>query len=285
MGDTHRRIAPALLRADPAASARRLGALAEYTDRAVLGPEGFCCSNYEACLASIGPKDRFFEGQLSHVGHHYDLERAGRPLRIVVVGQEYGGRRTSLTLAQRYAEVHDASGLARRYYADSEHPARNPHMRGTTSALRVILGLGLGADWDEEFVQSVDGERFHLFDCFALVNALLCSAHPIRGAQGRSTRLMRHNCLRHFAATIAILEPTLMVLQGDGVQNWIGPVLGLMEDRTENLAEAIVAGKGILVCRFSHPSAWGVLRWGDRLDAPYLREVVEPTLRLAVESL
>lgn len=62
-------------------------------------------------------------------------------------------------------------------------------------------------------------------------------------------------------------------------------MLGLMEDRTENLAEATVAGRTILVCRFSHPSARGVLRWGDRLDAPYLQGVVEPTLRLAVESL
>jgi hypothetical protein len=58
-----------------------------------------------------------------------------------------------------------------------------------------------------------------------------------------------------------------------------------MDDRTENLAEAHIAGSRVLVCRFSHPSARGVLRWGDRLDRAYLREVVEPTLRLAVASL
>ncbi|HEV8178141.1 MAG TPA: hypothetical protein VGP44_10690, partial [Gemmatimonadales bacterium] len=196
-----------------------------------------------------------------------------------------GGTRTSISLHERYEEIHDTSGLACRYYADPEHPPRNPHMRGTTSALRLILGKGLGADWEEEFIQPDEGERFHVFDAFALVNVLLCAAHPLRGAKGRSTKVMRRNCLRHFEATMRILEPTLMVLQGEGVQNWIGPVLGLMDDRTEHLAEAQVTGNRVLVCRFSHPSAHGVLQWGARLDAPYLREVVEPTLRLAVASL
>jgi len=275
----------ASLEADPAATARRLQALRAYMEANVLGPDGFCCTSYSTCLGSIGPRERFFEGQLSHVGHHYDLHLNGRPLRIVVVGQEYGGTRTSISLQDRYEELHDGSGLASRYYADSDHPPRNPHMRGTTSALRVILGKGLGEEWDDEFVQATSGNRFHLFDAFALVNALLCSAHPIRGAQGRSSKTMRRNCVRHFAATIAILDPTLMILQGEGVQNWIAPVLGPMDDRTENLAEAHIAGSRVLVCRFSHPSARGVLRWGDRLDRAYLREVVEPTLRLAVASL
>lgn len=273
------------LRSDPAATAHRLRALGDYMEANVLGPQGFHCSSYPACLGSIRPQARFYEGQLSHVGRHFDLHKDGRALRIVVVGQEYGGTRTSISLRDRYEELHDTSGLARRYYADSEHPARNPHMRGTTSALRLILGKGLGADWEEEFVQTAEGERFHVFDAFALVNVLLCAAHPLRGAQGRSTKTMRRNCLRHFAATMEILEPTLMVLQGQGVQDWIGPVLGLMDDRTEHLAEAHVTGNRVLVCRFSHPSAHGALQWGARLDAPYLQEVVEPTLRLAVASL
>jgi uracil-DNA glycosylase len=93
---------------------------------------------------------------------------------------------------------------------------------------------------------------------------------------------MRRNCLRHLAATMQILQPTLMVLQGEGVQNWIAPVLGLMKDRTEHLAETHVAGNRVFVCRVSHPSApTHAISWGNRLDAPYLVEVVEPTLRLA----
>ena len=281
--------APPILRADKAATAQRLRALRRYMDANVLGPQGFCCASLAACRDSIRDGNRFFEGQLSHVGRHYDLFRDGRPLRVVVVGQENGAPRqgvdpSCISLAKRYEQIHDSSGLAHRCYVDSEHPPRNPHMKGTTSALRVIFGKGLGKDWEEEFIQTGEGEPFHIFDAFALVNVLLCSNFPADKNTGAPTKVMRRNCLRHFAATMRVLEPTLMVLQGEGVQDWIAPVLGLMDERTSHLAETHLAAGRVLVCRFSHPAAHGALSWGYR-DAPYLREVVEPTLRVALESL
>lgn len=223
-------------------------------------------------------------------GAHYDLHLDGRPLRVVVVGQEYGAPRpgidpSRISMAERYQKVHDGSGLERRYYADGTHSARNPHMRGTTAALRVIFGEAPGSDWEQEFLESAGGDRFHLFDAFSLVSVLLCSNFGATKNTGASTKTMRRNCLKHFAATMQILEPTLMVLQGEGVQDWIAPVLGLMDERAPHLAETQVAGNRVLVCRFSHPAARGSLSWGNRPDVPYLREVVEPTLRLAVSLL
>jgi hypothetical protein len=41
----------------------------------------------------------------------------------------------------------------------------------------------------------------------------------------------------------------------DPWRKWIAPVLGLMHERTDHLAEAQVAGNRVLVCRFSHHSA------------------------------
>lgn len=105
-----------------------------------------------------------------------------------MVGQENGGTRTSISLQERYEEIHDISGLARRYYADSEHPARNPHMRGTTSALRVILGKGVGAAWDDEFVHTTQGERFHVFDAFALVTCCSARRIPSEGPRAAAPR-------------------------------------------------------------------------------------------------
>jgi hypothetical protein len=275
-----------------AATDVRIDALRAYMHANVLSPAGFCCTSYQACQDSIREGDRFFEGQLSHVGHHYDLQLDQAPLRVVVVGQEYAvrspgrdSRQGEVTLDERYEMIHDSSGLSRRYYTDGAHPARNPHMRGTTSALRVIFGKELGGDWDEEFIEVPEDERFHIFDAFALINVLLCSAGPEGSSVGRSTKVMRSNCVRHFAASMQILEPTIMVLQGHGVQRWIASVLGSMVEHTPWLSEARVAGNRTLVCRFSHPSARPPLRWGDRLDAPYLREVVEPTLRLATSML
>ena len=282
---------PLRLRSNRAVTDRRIDALRTYMDANVLGPAGFCCASYDACRNSIREGDRFFEGQLSHVGHRYDLQLNQRPLRVVVVGQEYavralgrGSKQGGVTLDERYAMVHDASGLSR-YYTDGAHRGRNPHMRGTTSALRVIFGKEPGADWDEEFIRTPEGDHFHIFDAFALINVLLCSAGPEGRSLGRSTKLMRSNCLRHFAASMEILEPTILVLQGHGVQRWIAPVLGSMQEHTPHLGEARLAGSRTLVCRFSHPAAHPPLGWGNRLDASYLREVVEPTLRLATSLL
>ena len=52
---------------------------------------------------------------------------------------------------------------------------RHLHMRGITLALRTNLGVP-GLDHASEFPE-LNRLRVHLFDCFALVNRLLCSAH------------------------------------------------------------------------------------------------------------
>jgi hypothetical protein len=228
------------------------------------------------------------------VGKRYDLRLGRRPLRIVVVGQEYGmwsafeGKqvgRQHVTLEERYKQVHGRTGLSGRYYKERGARPRNPHMRGTTSALRILLGKGLGADHDGEFVTTADGEQFHIFDAFALVNVLLCSAGPPRSSEGRSSPTMRRNCLRHLRATLEILEPTVIVLQGGGVERWTAPVFEVERLITKHLAEAWLGDNRTLLCRFSHPSARGDKRWGDRLDRPYLRKVVAPTLRNVREHL
>ena len=72
-----------------------------------------------------------------------------------------------------------------------------------------------------------DNGTAHIFDGFAIVNALLCSAvkKPPAGrnaGKGASSRLMRNNCARHFCRTMEILEPTVIVAEGQGVRSWIG---------------------------------------------------------------
>jgi hypothetical protein len=217
----------------------------------------------------------------------------GVPLRAMVVGQEYGmhapqgGQEAHrrVTLDDRYRMVHDGTGMEARYYRTDDHPGRNPHMRGTTSALRVLFGRGLGSDWEDEFVSTSDVDRFHIFDGFALVNVLLCSAGPPSSSQGRSSPIMRRNCLEHFSATLEVLQPTVLILQGSGVRRWTAPVLRTEHQHSAYLVEATYPGGRALACRFSHPSARGAIRWGDKLDSHYLREIVEPTLISALSLL
>lgn len=229
---------------------------------------------------------------MSHVGRRFGLCLDDRALRIVVIGQESGwpkGRGAAeferrVSLQMPYRAIHDRSGLERRYHAQGQVPGRNPHMRGTTSALRVILGKGLGSDQDGEFVPPTNGRAFHIFDGFALVNRLLCSAGPRGSNEGHPTRTMFRNCEEHLRATLSILEPTIVIIQGGKVAR---QTMGIFRDSrslTDELHETRFDGQRVLVCTFSHPAARGSLRWGASLDAPYLKEIVEPTLRSAVRA-
>ncbi|OBJ70982.1 hypothetical protein A5643_08810 [Mycobacterium sp. 1274756.6] len=154
-------------------------------------------------------------------------------------------------------------------------------MRGTTWALRTIFGQGLGTDRDGEFVVPARGEKFHLFDGFALVNRLLCYSGPKDGVQARATRTMLDNCTTHLSATLSILEPTILILQGKKAAHGTEPVLTAGRTYSDHLYEAHLGRHRLMVCAFSHPSAHDNQRWADRTE--YLRNVVCPNLRKALK--
>ncbi len=241
----------------------------------------FICSSHDDCRGSH--RGTFYAGQLPHIGEHYDLTRNGVPFRIVVVGQEYGNGPEHVDLVARRTMVVDGSGLKSRFRAAGDFPARNPHMKGCTSVLRLLFGKDPGSDREGEFVP-LDGVPVHLFDCFALVNFLLCSAIPLdpRGVTpgakpGRSTRTMQHNCSRHFKATLELLEPTIIVLQGRGVLQWMK---GVFDTLSDDVVQAVqVNGNPARVLAFTHPSAYGTNNWGINDRTPYLRDVVAPNVR------
>ena len=158
-------------------------------------------------------------------------------------------------------------------------------MRGTTSVLRIIFGKGLGVEHEDEFVEPVNRRPFHLFDGFALVNRLLCSASPRGSSEGHPTRTMFDSCLEHFTATMTILEPTIVIVQGKQIELKTREVFERRHSYSDHLHESYFDGNRVLLCTFSHPSAHGALRWGDSLAAPYLTEVVAPTLKRAVRLL
>jgi len=282
-----------LIEVDLGATRRRIKRLRRYVAANLLKDRSFLCPYRRECRRSLSDADVFRPATMSHVGHRFDLRLDGRDLRIVVVGQESGWpkgpdamrKASKVSLAARYAAVHDDTGLGRRYYATPEHEGRNPHMRGTTSALRVVFGHGLGTNFAGEWVCPENDRPFHLFDGFALVNRLLCSAGPPGSSTGHPTRLMRDNCLEHFEATLSILQPTLVVLQGALVARSAEGALPVVRRRGEHSYTSDLNGQLVQVCVFSHPAAHGSQRWGNGLDAPYLKQVVVPTLQGAIEAL
>jgi hypothetical protein len=208
------------------------------------------------------------------------MTRNGAPFRIVVVGQEYGHGPEHVDLVARRTMIADISGT-------KDFRARNPHMKGCTSVLRLLFGKDLGSNHEGEFIE-LDGGPVHLFDCFTLVNFLLCSAVPgesahdesilrLGGKPGRSTRTMHRNCARRFKATLELLEPTIIVLQGIGVLSWIKAAFDtLLDERAETLQ---INGRASQVLAFTHPSAYGTSNWGRNHPTSSLRDVVKPTVQ------
>ncbi len=78
-------------------TAARIEQLQAYMNENVLGPHGFVCCSEHRCRASatltrsgVPTGNEWWPGQLSHVGHHYDLEEDGQPLRGLVIATEAG---------------------------------------------------------------------------------------------------------------------------------------------------------------------------------------------------
>ncbi len=257
-------------------TAERRQALEAYLTANVLGAE-FTCRHYEACRSSHA--GTFYEGQLHHVGRFYDVVSGGVPFRVVVVGQEYGEGPARVSCEARYHVVM-GTGLGQRFKAGDGYTARNPHMKGTTSVLRLLFGIRLGADHDSEFL-TIGGERCHIFEVFALVNYLLCSAvHTDQGTRGQATPTMKKNCQEHFRKALEILEPVVIVVQGKSFWRWVRGAFDEVTQEAKDLPVYIVRLGSIqaFVAVFTHPSARFPHNWGANDHTPYLRQTMEPSV-------
>ena len=252
------------------ATRRRLAALDAYYSAAVLDGDRFVCASAAACEASAAkPGVGFYEAQGSAVGPRYDVWEDGVPTRVLVVPMETGRPRTRVSVEERTAEV---QVLAQR-------PWRrwNPHMRGVGLALRLAFGRGLGDDDEGLHLPTVEGP-VHLLDAYAMANLLLCGAVQVGTVNSRSTRVMRRNCSRHLAATIDVLEPTLVISQGQTVSAPVASVVDVVERHSERVATCSVNGRRFVWVDLHHPT-----RLWSSLGHSYLHEFVVPAITMGRE--
>ncbi len=261
------------IQSHPERTRERVRLLEEYVRSELLSVDGsFVCGSYALCRASRAGFP-FHKGQMNHVGRHYDLEIDGRAMRIVVLGQEYGQARDCVDLAGRSSMIAES--------ARAGFGGRNPHMKGVTSTLRLLLGRELSED--EEGERLFDG---HVFDGCAQVNYLLCTAlekprsrDAHGGGRGHSSIEMQRNCAPHFLRTMEILQPTVIVVHGLGLRRWMANALPLPPDAKS--AETVkIAGRPVDLLTFTHPSAGGHSGWwGTTPRTRYLRETVAPAIK------
>lgn len=269
---------------DPERTRQRTAELDDYMTRSVYGSNGFVCGSSARCRTAAADKDAdFYEGQLSHVGLHYDLFEDSVPLRVLVLGMEMGRPDRGISLEARRLQQDEAIG--------KRFGARHAHMLGTTTALRAAFGQGLGDDRAGELLPlSNDPVPQHVMQCYALVNKRLCSAvRPVESANGRRFQAapvpaMDRACLPHLAATVRILEPTLVILQSKALRKLITPHLKGVEridPSNEQLEYAEFAGVATAIANFSHPAAHAPYNWGSSHHNVYAMDIVEPTLATA----
>lgn len=245
-----------------------------YLQNALGNGELFTCPFVANCQNSCSAK-HFYVDQRPHIGDHYDIHIDGEPQRIVVIGQEYGTSDQFVSVDDRTHTIH-ACG-------DHRFGKRNPHMRGTTSILRLLLGKGLGSD--------AEGERLgvgeaHLFQGFSLVNALMCSAidrSPSEesgsgSAQGRASATMFKNCSNHLRALLQILEPTVVVVQGTNHKIVAAVSLALDASLLPGRQCVEVAGRDAEVLIIPHPSAPSYGWWGRSAKSRYLLDQIVPLI-------
>ncbi len=265
--------------AEPAETARRYAALAAYYAQHVLCETEFRCQSCVQCAASYTTAHgRFVPGQLNAPGTHYDLAVDGAPQRIVIVGQESGRGVAHTTMADRRAAI--ARTVAeQRFVATEQQRARTQHMKGITSALRLLFDKGLGTEYADEFITLASGEQLHLLHCFALVNYLLCAAHSTkRSKRGESTTTMRRNCNRHFRATLEILEPTVILVGGKSIWPHVRRAFDAVTQLDGPIFQATLGEQTAHIVSFTHPSAMHPHNWGVNANTPYLLETVAPAI-------
>jgi hypothetical protein len=261
-----------MITANPTRTAERRERLAAYLQDHVMRNDAFICASEEGCRASRCGKP-FYEGQAPHLGRYYDLKIDGVERRIVTVGQEYGSGERLFSLDQRTDEISKTG--------DISFGGRNPQMRGTTSLLRLLIGRDTGHDKEGEALPVAPGAT--IFDGFAHVNALMCSAidewkEGDGPKPGQAGPLMYKNCTMHLIQILTILEPTIIVAQGiSDVAKWLSVALGVT--RQAGHQTAMLNGKRVEFFAFVHPSARGYLYWGKSPSSKYLMDTVTPSIR------
>lgn len=260
-----------MFHADVERTSRRRAQLQSYIEEHLLDSAStFCCEHYTtSCRPSVGGALSFTEGEMPHVGLHYDLsDDDGREYRVVVVGQERGRGVARATMDDWWKRI---MKCARREVAP------DPTLKGMTYALMELYGLSPNSwgSFERESIHA-DGMPVHVLDCFALTNSTLCSAaSPGQPSKGRATPQMRANCASHLSAMLNILQPTFLVLLGKSAREAAGLALNtrVVQDHP---FEMLIGGSECKVFPFAHPVNRETPWRSER--SLYLRDTVLPAL-------
>ena len=173
--------------------------LEEYYRKEGLNACEFSCGNYKICSES--QRERYkkqYIGGTCALMPFYDVSYNGIPIRVLVVGKETGYMKnekygTAKNFEENSLNVLNCIGWEK----------KNNHIKGTLYILQNIFNI----------------HTEYVYSSYALTNLLRCSFQNETVQENVSathdTAIMRKMCINHLIQEIKILEPTIIIVQGE----------------------------------------------------------------------
>ncbi len=250
----------------------------DYYGANVLASRECICEHHRQCHESARP-NHFAAAQLSFVGDRYAIELDSRPWRIAIVSMQTGEVESPITMSRRREQFSQR--------VTEDFMQRNAHIKGVTSALRVLYGNDAGRDNAGELIVTATG-AVHVLNAHALINATLCSSIKKPGSrEGQGSDVMHHSCVAHLTNVLKLLKPTIVHSQGRRADKKTAtPHRSLLEVfdsgsirwHDEHVATATLEGRPIAWVSTGHPSAKGNSAWQNP-ESKKFSESVGPALR------
>ena len=177
----------------------RIKLLQDYYKTQKLQACEFDCYYRDACEKSQLPsvKSQYLGGTAA-VMPLYDVSYQNQPIRVLIVGKETGYMKNSTYGTSPNFETNNRNVLN-----CINWEKKNNHIKGTLYVLQNIFGI----------------QTEYVYSSYALSNLLRCSfqnAQQFCNVSGtRDTSVMRNNCVLHLLEEIKILDPTLIITQGE----------------------------------------------------------------------
>ncbi|WP_312432556.1 hypothetical protein [Lacrimispora sp.] len=185
---------------DFSATQSRNERLKELYDKEGLNADTFHCKYFLRCEASQRGKcvGKQYAGGTAAISPFYDISYNGIPMRTLVVGKETGYMKnekfgTSPNFEENCSNVLNCINWKN----------KNNHIKGTLMILKYIF--------------QVNTE--YIYSSYALSNSLRCAFQDTSKIEKLSsvsdTKIMRDNCIDYLFEEIDILEPNLIICQGE----------------------------------------------------------------------
>lgn len=185
---------------DSKATQDRCEKLKALYDREGLNADRFQCKYYSECESSQKGKcvGKQYAGGTAAVSPFYDISYNDISMRTLIIGKETGYMKN-----EKYGTSPNYEENCKNVLNCINWENKNNHIKGTLMLLQYIF--------------QVDTE--YIYSSYALSNSLRCAFQDVSKIDNLSsvsdTKVMRDNCSKYLFEEIDILEPNLIICQGE----------------------------------------------------------------------